>query len=207
MKKKTANFMMLVAIALLFSGCATTRTVRMNTATADALPGTFEERPGEFQLTMGYWKSWFEPGVQDRTNQVVENIYHGQEGELYHQKAMVAARHAEVIQPPTVAEEGALPVAFINESRYETRQFIYWERPFAQGEEKRFVVDVAPGKQVTKYLQRGLHYVQINNQYGRPVGMGYSSDAGNYRHPFKVHQTPVYVDQNGNQFFGFARTF
>src|SRR3989344_1228286 len=86
-----------VALAMMLTGCATTRTVSVSdrTRTAAVTHGGEDDQ----EVRLGFWRAMWEPWVEEQSTKVAEESWRRQEGSVHHGKALKAAEATRLTEP------------------------------------------------------------------------------------------------------------
>lgn len=117
-----------IAVGLSLTGCGATRHATIGDTSVTMEPT---------DVSMGFWGSLIEPGIERRTGQLADAAWQRQQGALYHERALEAARETRVIAPQNQArfEFATMQGTEIEPlPEYSGQEFSRYEEDFSDGD-------------------------------------------------------------------------
>ena len=131
-----------------------------------------------------------------KLNKLLDKRAQREKAGAWHGKAMEAIAEGKVIAPPQAISEGAYPVLFVNDCRYENRSFMYW-----QGEDgKRNRAKVPCQSQVVQYLRAGKYWYSVYDYRGKRIWLKNEKGQEGWSLTVDVQTTPCF-QENGSEYF------
>ena len=186
---------LLITAAALSSGCQHRATPRDIVIGQDGQPSISVEG-GQIHLTR---RNAANNLLVEQYSTAIDRAWKGRALDTaYYKQELAAAQTGVKIQPATGLPEGALPVVFINKSRYRYRTYTYWyigtsraQAVLDQTNSRRESVEVSPGSQQVRHLRSGFYALTGMDEYGKHLEFKMDGKKVTTA-TFEVHQAPFF---------------